>query len=63
VAAQHFAEAPDTHRRVAPGKRNQIFNAATHLDSGWRHKTDAARADIAGLLLTIHPLVAQLDDM
>ncbi len=59
---QNLPQTPNAHRGVASRQGDQIFNAAANLNVQGGHETNAAGADIAGLLNAIHSAVAQLDD-
>lgn len=62
-AAQYFTEATDTHRRIAAGKRNEIFDASANFNGGRRKEGDATRTDVLGKLDTVDPLITQMEDV
>lgn len=61
--AQYFPQTPDSYRRIAARKGDQIFNATANFNFGWGQETDAARADIARLFRPIYALISHLEDL
>jgi hypothetical protein len=61
--SQDLPQTANSNRGMAARERNQVFDTPTNLHVCMRQETDAAGTDVAGFLLTVHPLIAQLDDL